>query len=233
VTAAPEAVEFAARSKGISGGTPYYEFAIRDLALEKAGALLDLGCGSGAFAGFLTANFKAAVDGVDLVAYPGFDPKTHYRAFTIWDLNELENAPVRDRYDFVFALGLVEYLENPRKFVRGAARFVRPGGKFVLLAPNPASLRSIVSLLVEGRFSQFKPPQSPSSISPILPRDMARIFDESGFAQTQLDFSNSGQWPLRTPHKYQSLFPFLKGRLFSDNFRVIGTRQSEGRSPAL
>lgn len=219
-----EAVEFAARSKGISGGTPYYAFAVRDLALERANSILDLGCGSGAYAQFLARNFKAAVDGVDLVEYPGFNPKT-YRSFFVWDLNNLENFPVAEGYDFVFALGLVEYLENPRALVRGAARCLRTGGRLVLIAPNPASLRSILSLAVDGRFSQFKPPASASSISPVLPRDLARIFEESGLANVRLDYSNFGQWPGRTRWTYQRIFPFLRGRWFSDNFRVAGTRK--------
>ena len=209
-------------SLGISGGTPHYEWTVRGLETEfrRAGAVLDLGCGQGLFGAFLDHRFQQKPHGLDVVRHDRF-LEEHYASFQLRNLESVEAAD--RRYDLVFAIGLIEYLPNPRAFLKSLPALLAPGGKVVLTSPNPASLLSLLSLLTRGEFSAFREVSNPASITPVLAVDAVRMLREAGFTKIATDDSGSGRVPFFRGLRYRQVLPFLKGRWWSDNFRVVAS----------
>ncbi|MEP6668780.1 MAG: methyltransferase domain-containing protein [Chthoniobacter sp.] len=210
----------ARQSLGISGGNPYYAWAVRGLEedLPRATAILDLGCGVGHFGKFLQDHFGQRPHGIDVIRHPGFLEES-YASFALHDLNA--PLPTERSFDFIFALGLIEYIPNPRAFFHSVAPLLASGGRLVITAPNPASLRSLLSLAVRGEFSAFRKSSNPASITPVLPVDAQRMLREAHLPDPILEYSASGRIPVCRELRYQQLLPFLRGRLWSDDFCCI------------
>jgi 2-polyprenyl-3-methyl-5-hydroxy-6-metoxy-1,4-benzoquinol methylase len=209
-------------SGGISGGAEYYSFAIRGFESALPGSrILDLGCGTGGFGCFLAERFGVHADGVDVIRYEGF-VESAYASLHIADLDLLEAKHLEGRRDFVFALGVIEHLTNPRRFIHAAAALLKPGGHLVVTAPNPASLRSLTALLRSGEYSAFKEASNPASITPVLAVDAARMHREARLTRVETTFSDRGTIPGCGGMRWQRVLPFAGGRWFSDNFRVTG-----------
>lgn len=102
-----------------------------------AGArLLDVGCANGDFPRFMKAR-GWEVEGIEVSP----------NAATIADFpvyrSEFSSFPVNEpRYDAVTAWGVLEHVHDPMAYFRKAARVLKPGGRFVFLVPNFASLSS-------------------------------------------------------------------------------------------
>jgi SAM-dependent methyltransferase len=224
VTSAATAEDRAIASGGISGGVVHYEWTVRGLQEEirASEAILDLGCGVGLFGTYLNERFGKKPHGIDVVRHEGFRDGDH-ASFELRNLETLEDSG--RQYDLIFAIGLLEYLPNPRALVRTLPAALRAGGRAVITAPNPASLRSIVALWRRGEYSAFREDSNPASISPVLPVDACRMFREAGFRDVAIDYSGRGRPPLMHGAQYQEVLPFLRGRLWSDDFRVIATKQ--------
>ena len=222
VTESP-AEDRARASGGTSGGDSHYAWTVSGLeeSMKASDAILDLGCGVGLFGAFLNERFGRKAHGVDVVRHEGFRDED-YASFELRNLEALEG--MEGRFDFIFAIGLLEYLPNPRAFIQSLPELLTPGGKVVITAPNPASLRSTAAVLWRGEFSAFREASNPASITPILPVDACRMFREAGFCDVILDYSATGRPPLLRSGRYQSLLPFLRGRLWSDDFRVIAAK---------
>jgi SAM-dependent methyltransferase len=63
---------------------------------------------------------------------------------------------VRDAsIDLVHAKWVVEHLEDPARDFREVARVLKPGGKFVLLTPNAASIFTVLSTAIPYRLKQY------------------------------------------------------------------------------
>jgi 2-polyprenyl-3-methyl-5-hydroxy-6-metoxy-1,4-benzoquinol methylase len=190
--------------------------------LARAEAVLDLGCGVGGFGAHLARRFGRKTHGIDLVQHPGFIADA-YASFQRLDLDAIEAGSVGRRFDLIFALGVIEYLTDPRALVCAVPHWLGPRGRFVITTPNPASLRSILSLAVRGEFSAFRAVSNPAAITPVLAADASRMFLEAGFDRVEMDYSGRGRPPFLRRGAYQRVVPWLTGRLFSDDYRVIGS----------
>ena len=89
--------------------------------------ILDIGCGTGRFAGPLAAHFSAAVVGVDpsakMLARARRDPSVHFVQ------GEGEHIPLRDRgVDLVFTSMAYHHFTEPRVVATECRRVLQPGG---------------------------------------------------------------------------------------------------------
>jgi SAM-dependent methyltransferase len=190
--------------------------------LRDAGAVLDLGCGTGDLGVAIRPIFHGTLDGMDVVRHAGFkDPS--YNSFRLFDLDRPTDlgAPA---YDIVFAIEVIEHLENPRAFMRHAVRHLKPGGTMVVTTVNVLSLTSVANLIIEGAFREFRDGVGmyPAHITPVTPVDAARIMGEVGLEHVTIAFTNQGRVPY-FDLLFQSVLPF-RGQWFSDNYRAIGRR---------
>jgi SAM-dependent methyltransferase len=211
-----------------SGGTNsrnMERFAIEGVIahVTQAKSILDLGCGTGELGMALRQSFRGRVDGMDVVRHPGFK-EAAYDSFTALDLDIPGEAQTGERYDIVFAVEVIEHLENPRAFVRFAAGCLKPGGYLVVTTVNVVSVVSLGTLIFQGAFREFRDGLGnyPAHITPLLPIDAVRVLRETGLEDVELAFTNRGTVPYGA-RTIQSILP-LKGQWVSDNYRVVGRR---------
>jgi SAM-dependent methyltransferase len=106
-------------------------------SLRERKDILDIGCGNGQTLSYF-ASSAHTLAGIDLNNYLNVPEKDRID-FAVVDLN-FERLPYADASkDLVFALQVMEHLENPFLFMREAHRVLRSGGLFILSAPNPYS----------------------------------------------------------------------------------------------
>jgi SAM-dependent methyltransferase len=108
--------------------------------------LVDVGCGTGAFARRVHERYGAVV-GVDFIPLARSNSENVH--FVRADLRH--GIPLGDGVaDTVTAIEVVEHIANPILLVREAFRIARPGGKFVLTTPNVRYVRQLLRLIVRG-----------------------------------------------------------------------------------
>ena len=119
---------------------------------EAGAKLLDLGAGTGALSLRLAkAGFQ--VTAADWVAQNfGAAPQVE---FARADLEGDFLAGHEGSYTALTAVEIIEHLENPRAFLRRAAKLLAPGGKLIVTTPNAASPVSKARFLRTGRFQWF------------------------------------------------------------------------------
>jgi SAM-dependent methyltransferase len=193
------------------------------LGSQISGTVLDAGTGSGGWIRRLQG--QTAIDkimSVDIVDGGGSQLKNV--DFHICNLSNM-SLPCHDQsLDWIFALEVAEHLANPRHFIQEAKRSLKPGGKLVITTPNNDSLRARISLLLRGYFPAFCEHDYYSSghITPILEIDLCRMATEAQFADVEFFYILPGQIPSFAIN-WQSLFPQLQGKLWSDNLFAILT----------
>jgi SAM-dependent methyltransferase len=195
--------------------------AVRSL-LDPSSVILDLGCGTGDLGDAIRPMFRGRLDGMDVVRHPGFKDAS-YDSFTLLDLDRPDTG-AETEYDVVFAIEVIEHLENPRAFVRYAVRHLKPGGTLVVTTVNVLSLTSVATLILQGAFREFRDGVGmyPAHITPVSPLDAVRVMREAGLEDVTIAFTNLGRVPFLDV-AIQRFAP-LKGQWFSDNYRAVGRR---------
>ena len=206
-------------TQGISTESVYQLVVSICKSLGAKGNLLDYGAGSGSLLKILQATLDGvSLYGADILKRPADLPE-EVGWFEL-DLNQSIACP-DGFFDTIVSSEVIEHLENPRAMYRDVFRLLKPGGHLVVTTPNQESLRSILALILSGHFAYFSDNCYPAHITALVRKDFDRIALETGFEKVRFEFSNQGGIP-KAPHvKWQKLFPFLKGRWFSDNIAAI------------
>jgi 2-polyprenyl-3-methyl-5-hydroxy-6-metoxy-1,4-benzoquinol methylase len=182
-------------------------------------SLLDIGCGKGSF--LKQVNEKAlnkSLTGTDLYDYSselGFNVS--------WIKQDLNKEPSQTfaKYDLITAIEVIEHLENPRKFVRDFTRLLSDDGHILITTPNLDSYTSLISFALRGYHSAFGPKSYPAHITAVSSRDLLLIIKEQENLEIiEQYFIPNGRIP-GTSFKWNTLFPFLSGKRFSDNYITI------------
>lgn len=124
-------------------------------ALPAGARFLDVGCGSGAVAGFLhRAGFR--VVGVD-TAEPLLR-KAHERCPDVtFVVGRVEHLPIGGRpFDAVGAFDVLEHLDDPDALLGDALRYLKPGGLVIATVPGLRSLHSAIDDL-SGHKRRYEP----------------------------------------------------------------------------
>ena len=209
-TSKPPQYQIGIQNKGTSS-TPIYAACEKYLcSLSCLGPrFADVGGGRGDF----TRRVRDLFDEACLIDFdPGNIASTESRSA---DLNS--QWPARDdEFDVTCALEVIEHVENPRHFLRELLRVTKPNGHILITTPNQVSIASKLCFLIRSQHQHFQDSCYPAHITPMLPVDFQRIARELNQENFEIRFTNSGRIP-GTRTRFQTVLPFAKGRLFSDN----------------
>jgi 2-polyprenyl-3-methyl-5-hydroxy-6-metoxy-1,4-benzoquinol methylase len=150
----------------------------------RGGRVLDLGAGAGAL------SLRLADLGFDVTASDaGNSFRPHERArFIQADLNQDFADLAGPPFDAVFALEIIEHLENPRHFLRQVRKALLPGGRLILTTPNIEAPHSVAQFLRKGTYSYFTDTDYEVSghITPVGQWQLRKMLQEAGFRSVRM-----------------------------------------------
>lgn len=207
-------------SQGISDNVIYAVFLEILESLKLKGDLLDFGAGVGNLTRLISELDRfESITSADIMQQPVYLDKSI--KWISEDLNNQLNI-ADETYDVIVSPEVIEHLENPRAIIREWFRLLRPNGTLIFSTPNNESLRSLLSLILQGHFVSFVDSCYPAHITALVRKDIGRILNESGFSQPTFVFTDVGGIPKFPQWKWQSIsLGLLKGLRFSDNLIVI------------
>ena len=138
--------------------------------------VLDLGCGSGAFKGYLPQG--AAYLGADIARYW---PTGTADRFVVKVGQPLPAKLRQKRITIVTALALIEHLAKPEELFAQARRALTPGGRFVLTTPHPLGRKAHD---LGGAIGVFSNDASEEHETFLDKRDLAGLAQREGFELT-------------------------------------------------
>lgn len=123
------------------GKEPLFENLLKEFRFQKIRRLipknstvLDLGCG---YQAFLLRNISHLIKhgrGIDIRVVKDNLPKN----IMLIDGNINNGFPnIKQKFDVVTALALIEHIKNPKSLVFHAHRFLKKGGKLIITTPSP------------------------------------------------------------------------------------------------
>lgn len=123
--------------------------------IKKGNHILDIACGSGAFAVRLIDNGYRNVHVNDI---DSSEMKIDNVVKTSVDLNkEINNVSFLRKYDCIVAIDVIEHLENPFKFLRDANKILVNNGMLLISTPNITNLISRWMFLRKGHWYSHNP----------------------------------------------------------------------------
>lgn len=131
--------------------------------MPRSAAVLDLGCGTGAWLQRLSQLGLRDLWGLDR------KPETDGAGWATWVQADLDADDWKlgdKQFDLVTAIEVVEHLENPGRFLDGVASHLASGGYFLVTTPNIQSIRARLRFLVSGRLPHFDDKSDPTHVHP-------------------------------------------------------------------
>jgi 2-polyprenyl-3-methyl-5-hydroxy-6-metoxy-1,4-benzoquinol methylase len=209
----------ALESQGISDSAIYNSIIseLKTIVSTDKKNIADVGCGEGHLLRQVSKTFNdVELSGVDLVEYPN----NNIFKFVKQNFNESFNN-LKNSYDIVLAIEVIEHLENPRHFLRELAKILVKDGRLIISTPNPYSYLSLLSYFLKGFHSSFGPKNYPAHITAISTYDLHNMINEiEELELVSTSYISNGRMPGTSLH-WQNLFPFLKGKRFSDNYYCV------------
>lgn len=117
--------------------------------IRSGSSVLDVGCGRGLLVDeLLKKNVK--VTGIDNLQPEEVNP--HIRSYLQWDIEDLENITLKEKFDYVIWGDVLEHIRNPERSLRASKRFMKSKGLMILSTANITLWFYRLSLLF-GRFN--------------------------------------------------------------------------------
>jgi len=135
-----------------------FELVTAEQILDKK--VLDVGAGRGYMSQMLGGYLKKhgrkpseVITACDL--FPEF---FDYPDITCEKLAFSDRLPFADvSFDVVYAIEVLEHLQNPYSFIREAFRVLKPNGKVIISVPNVLNVNSRIAYFCHGFFDMFEP----------------------------------------------------------------------------
>lgn len=136
--------------------------------------VVDVGAGRGAM------SLRLHDAGYYVAAIDIRDDWQHNVAYMQADLNSSDWG-IPQEYDIAVSIETIEHLENPRAFLRGIKKIIKPGGHIVLSMPNIENPISKFWFLLRGQFALFrKEDLSYGHINPMTEFEVGAICEDLG-----------------------------------------------------
>ena len=145
--------------------------------LPPEAAILDVGCGTGAWLRRLSEAGFSNLFGVDQDLSGFRFPAAKVRPF---DLNGDASPFPGQRFALITAIEVIEHLDNPGRLYRLAQHHLVDGGHLLLTTPNIHSLVSRLRHLVTGQLGQFDAKGDQTHVTPLLLAGMERLLPRYG-----------------------------------------------------
>ncbi|MEE8450609.1 MAG: class I SAM-dependent methyltransferase [Thermoguttaceae bacterium] len=164
-------------------------------------AVLDAGCGPGVVLDELRRRLpEGRLLGTDL-------SRSMLRQARLADSGELplvqsdvEHPPFADdSFDLIYALGVVDYTEDPRRFFQSAWRMLQPGGTLAFTYPNADCLIRMFRVSLRRYRGRVYGKESTALASPLSATTVDRLMTELGFRWVQRRFITYANGPTRLP----------------------------------
>jgi 2-polyprenyl-3-methyl-5-hydroxy-6-metoxy-1,4-benzoquinol methylase len=200
------------KQKDGSSSEAIYRMALNTIEGEDISteSILDVGGGAGNFSRRLLERGGKDITLLD------HDPSIHSHVVNKKECDLNERWPVnKGEYDRVFALEVIEHLENPRFFFREIKRALRDGGEAFVTTPHNESLFSRLNFLFTGQHRYFQDSCYPDHITPVLSVDVERICREQGIKLKDILYSGHSVVPKI------GIDIYVEGKMFSSNFGVL------------
>jgi 2-polyprenyl-6-hydroxyphenyl methylase/3-demethylubiquinone-9 3-methyltransferase len=144
---------------------------------SKEGAILDLGCGTGAWLQRLAADGYTNLYGVDA----DIDSTSGVRAsVSRADLNSHDWCRQMGSFDLITAIEVLEHLENPGLFLGQVAEILAADGRALITTPNVHSVLCRVRYLLNGKLKQFDEKGDPTHIYPVFIENLEKLLGRHG-----------------------------------------------------
>jgi SAM-dependent methyltransferase len=143
--------------------------------LRSDAAILDLGCGTGAWLARLAGRGFTNLTGIDWDTDHVAVPRAHIlRA----DLNG--DWGLEGRYALITAIEVVEHIENLGSFFDGIAEHLDERGAALLTTPNIESIAARLRFLLLNQLKQFDAIGDATHLFPVVTATLPRIIERRG-----------------------------------------------------
>jgi len=209
-----------------------YVASLVQMHVPVGGSIIDLASGSGAMCARLTdMGYKlTAVDYVE-ENFKSHGDVPFYKV----DLNGEFQTEIKQKFNCVLAMEIIEHLENPRAFIRSITNLLEDDGVIVLTTPNISCPASKVQFIKTGTFEWFDDEKytSEGHITPVSPWLISKIFSENKIAPVCQGSFDQPNRSIKDWLKFKFLTKFIgaissqtrqeKGEIFS----IVGKRDSK------
>lgn len=146
-------------------------------AIPKDAAVLDVGCGTGAWLHRLAGFGFTDLHGIDLdTTHFATDRATATQANLDYDDIGLGGR----KFALITAIELIEHLENPGRLFYHVSRHLAEDGTFLITTPNIHSALARMRFFLTGNLKQFDAKGDPTHIYPVLLTSLERVLPRHG-----------------------------------------------------
>lgn len=145
--------------------------------LPRDAAILDIGCGTGAWLHRLGGMGFTNLHGIDLDT-AAFATDRATATFANLDYDDLGLG--QRKFDLISAIELIEHLENPGRLFHHVARHLADDGLFLVTTPNIHSALCRMRFFLTGELKQFDAKGDPTHIYPVLLTALDRVLPRHG-----------------------------------------------------
>lgn len=167
---------------------------VKDNSQKEKLRILDLGCGNGSLShviaeqGYEVFGIEESKQGV-AIAHQSF-PNCNFIQSSIY---ELPDAKLRNSFDLVLSVEVIEHLLYPRELVRAAKKCLKPNGRLILTTPYHGYFKNLVMALSGKMDKHFHVLWDGGHIKFFSVATMTTLLKEEGY--TDINFKSAGRLP--------------------------------------